>query len=146
MKEIKIPIIIEFTLIITYQNLADTNPRLLFPFVVFIITGMTSLIFAIMAAKPRMWRNINKGSDEFEILTHLSSYSNFALLEIDQYEESLDIVLDDPKLVRINLKKELYYLGKILEIKNRYLVFSYNIFMFGFLVSMVLFLAILIWV
>lgn len=130
---------------ITYQNLPNTNPPLLFPVVVFIITGMTSLIFAIMAAKPRMWRNIHKGSDAYEILTHLSSYSNFAMLGLEQYEENLEIVLHDPELVKINLKKELYYLGKILDIKNRYLVFSYNIFMFGFLVSMFLFLAILIW-
>jgi hypothetical protein len=131
---------------ITYQNLPSTNPPLLFPVVVFIITGMTSLIFAILAAKPRMWRNINKESSEYEILTHLASYSDFASLSSTQYEHHLDLVLSDPELVKINLKKELYHLGKILDIKNRYLVFSYNVFMFGFLVSMLLFLALLIWV
>lgn len=130
---------------ITYQNLPATNPSLLLPVVVFIITGMTSLIFAILAAKPRMWRNITKHSSEEEILKHLTSYSDFANLSVEQYEEKLDQMFASRDLVKTNLKKELYYLGKILDTKNRYLVFSYNVFMFGFVVSMIIFLSMLIW-
>lgn len=106
---------------------------------------MTSLIFAILAAKPRMWRNITKHSSEEEILKHLTSYSDFANLSVEQYEEKLDQMFASRDLVKTNLKKELYYLGKILDTKNRYLVFSYNVFMFGFVVSMIIFLSMLIW-
>lgn len=130
---------------VSYQNLASTNPTLLFPVVVFIITSMTSLIFAILAAKPRVWKSETENDSPEVTITHMASYSNFTKLNLEAYETKLETVLQDPQLMRTSLKKDLYFLGKVLELKNRYLSFSYNIFMFGFVASMLLFLSISIW-
>lgn len=130
---------------VSYQNLSSTNPTLLFPVVVFIITSMTSLIFAILAAKPRVWKSKSDNDGPEVTITHMASYSNFTKQSLDAYETKLETVLEDPQLMRTSLKKDLYFLGKILELKNRYLSFSYNIFMFGFLASMILFLSISLW-
>ncbi len=127
---------------ISYQNLPETHPKLLIPVGVFMITSLTSLIFAILCARPRFIRSIQKNSTDEIINENLSSFSNFTLLSLDQYENAIDKVFTDNYLMITNLKKDLYNTGKILDTKYKFLGFSYNIFMFGFVSCVVLFMII----
>lgn len=127
---------------ISYQNLPETHPKLLIPVGVFMITSLTSLIFAILCARPRFIRSIKSNSPEELINENLASFSNFTLLSIEEYENAIDHVFSDNYLMVTNLKRELYNTGKILDTKYKFLGFSYNIFMFGFVSCVVLFMII----
>jgi len=128
--------------LISYQNLPETHPKLLIPVGVFMITSLTSLIFAILCARPRFIRSIQRNSSDEMISVNLASFSNFTLLSLDQYEEAIDKVFTDNYMMITNLKRELYNTGKILDTKYKFLGFSYNIFMFGFVSCVVLFMII----
>ena len=39
--------------ILSYRNIPDTNPMVLLPVVIFLVTGLTSLIFAVLSIRPK---------------------------------------------------------------------------------------------
>jgi hypothetical protein len=49
----------------------------------------------------------------------------------------------DGELLYGNLTRDLYFLGKVLDKKYRYLTISYNVFMVGFIVTVMTFLLVL---
>jgi hypothetical protein len=52
----------------------------------------------------------------------------------------MDAVLRDGELLYGNMVRDLYFLGKVLDKKYRYLTMSYNIFMIGFIATVITFL------
>ena len=62
-------------------------------------------------------------------------FGNFVNLELEEYEEAMDAVLREGELMYGNMVRDLYFLGKVLDKKYRYLTNSYNIFMVGFVVQ-----------
>ena len=68
-------------------------------------------------------------------------FGNFVNLELEEYEEAMDAVLREGELMYGNMVRDLYFLGKVLDKKYRYLTNSYNIFMVGFVATVLIFLA-----
>ena len=52
----------------------------------------------------------------------------------------MEDVFNDSELLYGNMVRDLYYLGKVLDKKYRYLSISYNIFMVGFIATVGTFL------
>ena len=102
---------------------------------VFFITGLTSLVFAVLSARPKV-TTINKQSkDKILNQKNIVFFGNFVHLDLDQYEAAMDAVFRDGELMYGNMVRDLYYLGKVLDKKYRYLTTSYNIFMVGFVAT-----------
>jgi hypothetical protein len=70
-------------------------------------------------------------------------FGNFVTMDLEEYEESMDALFRDSELLYGNLTRDLYFLGKVLDKKYRYLKVSYNIFMIGFVATVVTFLIML---
>ena len=128
--------------LMTYKNIAETKPMVLMAVIIFFITGLTSLIFAVLSARPKVTTLNNKTKDKNIIQKNIVFFGNFVHLDLDQYEEAMDAVFRDGELMYGNMVRDLYYLGKVLDKKYRYLTTSYNIFMVGFVAtSITLFIA-----
>lgn len=126
--------------ILTYRNITETNPAVLLPIVVFLMTGLASLIFAVLSARPKV-TSLNKKAVNFEqAKRNIIFFGNFVSLDLEQYEAAMDAMFRDGELMYGNMTRDLYYLGKVLEKKYNYLGLSYNIFMIGFVTSVILFL------
>ena len=126
--------------ILSYRNIPETNPMVLLPVVIFLVTGLTSLIFAVLSIRPKV-TSLNQGEITPEqAKRNIVFFGNFVTMTIDQYEEAVDAVLRDGELLYGNMVRDLYYLGKVLDKKYRYLTLSYNIFMGGFIITVVTFL------
>ena len=74
-----------------------------------------------------------------------SSATSFSLetlsrLTSTSLNRAMDAMLRDGELLYGNMTRDLYFLGKVLEKKYRYLSISYNIFMVGFIITVGLFL------
>jgi len=120
---------------LSYRNIAETNPVVLLPVVIFLVTGLTSLIFAVLSARPKV-TSLNKNQDKaLEIQKNIVFFGNFVSLRLDQYEEAMDAMFHDSSLIYGNMTRDLYHLGKVLDKKYRYLTVSYNIFMLGFIAT-----------
>lgn len=129
--------------ILSYRNMAATNPPIVLPVIIFLVTGLTSLIFAVLSARPKVTSLNENASSKEEKRKNLVFFGNFVNMELEEYEESMDAIFRDSELLYGNLTRDLYHLGKVLDKKYRYLTVSYNIFMIGFVATVVTFLIML---
>jgi len=121
--------------LMTYKNLAETKPMILMAIIVFFITGLTSLIFAVLSARPKVTSVNKQAKDKILQQKNIVFFGNFVHLDLDEYEEAMDAVFRDGELMYGNMVRDLYFLGKVLDKKYRYLTTSYNIFMVGFVAT-----------
>lgn len=125
---------------LSYQNIGQTQPRILLPVLLFIVTGLTSLTFAVLSARPKVTKLNTDQLDLNQIKRNIAFFGNFVTLGLEQYEEALDAILRDDELLYGNMGRDLYYLGKVLEKKYYFLTLSYNTFMIGFFATAIAFL------
>lgn len=126
--------------ILSYQNITERNPLVLMPVVIFLVTGLTSLIFAVLSARPKVTSFLRPDSPMEKTRRNIVFFGNFVRLSLDQYEEAMDAMFRDGELIYGNMARDLYYLGKVLDKKYRFLTYSYNIFMVGFVATVLTFL------
>ena len=126
--------------ILTYKDYPNQNPVVLFPIVIFIVTGLTSLTFAVLSARPKVTAFFKEGVDMDKAKRNITFFGNFVSLNLDQYEEVMDEVFQSSELIYGNMVRDLYYLGKVLDKKYHYLRYSYSIFMLGFVATVLTFM------
>ena len=126
--------------ILSYRNLTEANPMILMPSIIFLVSGLTSLIFAVLSARPKVTSLNGKQTPEEEIKKNLVFFGNFVQLDLKQYQRGMDELFKDDKLLIDNMTRDLYFLGKVLDKKYRFLSFSYNVFMAGFALTVLTFL------
>ncbi len=126
--------------VLSYRNITETNPMVLMPAVIFLVTGLVSLTFAILSARPKVTRLAEKSVSPDELKRHLIFFGNFASLEECEFERMMDSVLRHGELLYGNMVRDLYHLGRVLDQKYRYLSISYNVFMVGFILTVLTFL------
>jgi len=126
--------------ILTYRNMANVNPKVVLPAVIFLVFALVSLIFAVLSARPKVTSLNNKEMPLETIRRNIVFFGNFVHLDLDQYEEAINEVSRDPELLYGNMTRDLYFLGKVLQKKYAYLTIAYNIFMLGFVVTVATFL------
>lgn len=119
---------------LTYQTLTSKNPLLVLPIVIFLVTGLTSLIFAVLSSRPRIHVPLPGQANPI-------FFGHFVHMSADQYEQAVDQMLRDGSVLYANMAQDIYQLGRVLDKKYRLLTFSYNVFMLGFVATVVAFLA-----
>ncbi len=120
---------------LSYRNIGENSPQILVPVVIFLVTGMTSLIFAVLSARPKVTKLNPPGQEAADAKQNLVFFGNFVHLDLDQYEAAMDELFQDTSLLYGNMVRDLYHLGKVLDKKYRFLAISYNIFMVGFIAT-----------
>ena len=67
--------------ILSYRNITETNPMIIVPVVIFLMTGLTSLICAVLSARPKVTR-INKSNMPLEeVQKNIVFFGNFVHLD-----------------------------------------------------------------
>jgi len=126
--------------ILSYRNIPDTNPMVLLPIVIFLFTGLASLICAVLSIRPKVTGPAEGAITFEEAKKNVVFFGHFVRLDLEQYEDAVDAVLRDGELLYGNMTRDLYFLGKVLDKKYRFLTMSYNIFMVGFIAEVLFFL------
>lgn len=122
--------------LLTYQSLTNRNPLYLLPIIMFLVTSLTSLIFAVLSSRPRVTNLVPTPGQ----LPSPVFFGNFVHLTLEQYEAATDAMLRDGRLLFGNMARDLYYLGLVLDKKYRLLTYSYTVFMMGFVATVGAFL------
>jgi len=125
---------------VSYRNIIETQPEILMPAIIFVVTGLTSLVFAVLSARPKVTSLTGEHLNMEEAKKNLVFFGNFVHLDLNQYEEAMDSMFRDSELIYGNMTRDLYYLGQVLHKKYRYLTISYNVFMIGFVATVLTFL------
>lgn len=125
---------------LSYQNIGQTKPQIILPVLIFLVTGLASLIFAVLSARPKVTMLNTPGLPQQELRKNILFFGNFVQLELNEYEEAIESLFNDSALLYGNMIRDTYYLGKVLDKKYRYLSVSYNVFMIGFIATFIAFL------
>lgn len=126
--------------LLTYKNITETTPIVLMPAVIFIVINMISLVFAVLSIRPKVTSLNNETSNPAVAKQNIIFFGNFVNLDLEKYEEAVDAMFRDGELLYGNMVRDLYYLGKVLDKKYRYLTLAYNTFMIGFVTTVITFL------
>lgn len=132
--------ILSVTLTVLLPKL-DNNGQFLIPSVVLLLTCLGSMILATLATRP----SISKGKSTKETIinkrSNLLFFGNFYNMELDEYEWGMKEMMKDNDFLYGSLTRDLYFLGKVLDKKYRYLRICYNVFMYGMILSVIAFAA-----
>jgi len=131
-------IILSIILTVLFRKFDDT-PQLLIPAFALTTSSMITIIFAILATRP----SISKGKfTEAEIKnrkTNLLFFGNFHGMGLDNYLWGMNEMMKDGKYLYNSLIKDIYFLGVVLGKKYKFLRISYTVFMYGLVISILLF-------
>lgn len=125
---------------LSYRNIGERHPAVLLPVIIFLVSGLASLIFAVLAARPKVTRLVKEGQLPDLSKGSIIFFGNFVPLQLEEYEEAMDALFRDGELLYGNMVRDMYYLGQVLDKKYRYLTVSYTLFMVGFIASVLLFI------
>jgi hypothetical protein len=71
--------------------------------------------------------------------SNLLFFGNFYNMKLEDFQWGMMEMIKNPDFQYSSMTRDLYYLGKVLAQKYRYLTFCYNVFMFGMILSVILF-------
>ncbi|GAB5520583.1 MAG: hypothetical protein RhofKO_28340 [Rhodothermales bacterium] len=120
---------------------ATTDPWLLIPSSILLVTCVAAIVYAVLAARPRVNSNSISLDDVRENRANILFFGNFANMSKDDYVEGMTDLMQSTDLLYLNMVRDLYGLGSVLSRKYRLVRTSYTIFMWGFTLSILVFIA-----
>jgi predicted metal-dependent HD superfamily phosphohydrolase len=132
-------IIISVILGVLFRRLED-YPNLIIPAVIFLLTGVVTIIFSVLATRP----NVNVGRFTREDIdkkkTNLLFFGNFHIMSLEDYTWGMTEMMKDTDYVYASMIQDIYHLGVVLGKKYKQLRIAYNVFMFGLIISVLAFM------
>jgi Pycsar effector protein len=122
----------------------DTNPWLLLPTSVLLIGCLASLVFAVLAARPRVTSRVVTLEDVRASRANILFFGSFVNLPEEDYITGMTELMQNPDELYLNMMRDLYGLGNVLQRKFRLLWYAYNLFMGGLATGVIAFIIVLI--
>jgi Pycsar effector protein len=113
----------------------------LVPIVVIMLSCLVSGVFAIQAARPKLIRANRAGAKDEK--SSLFFFGVIAKYRQHEYLDELQKLFDSGTDVYLHMSIDLYNQGLVLKRKYNLLGYAYQIFMFGFILGVVVFLGFL---
>jgi hypothetical protein len=124
------------------EAISDFGMLFMVPILIIILSSLTSLVFAIQAARPKLIKNkrpaITGNKTSLLFFGAMSAYTQA------EFIEKMHDVLDAGDELYDHLTIDIYNQGLILKRKFNLLVYAYLILMIGFVASVLIFLVIFI--
>ncbi len=118
----------------------DSNPWLLLPTSVLLVTCLASMIYAVLSARPRVSKEKVTLEDVRANRANILFFGNFYTLPRSDYVEGMEELMMDSERLYDNMARDLHGLGVVLAKKYRLLRVAYNIFMVGLVLSVTSFM------
>lgn len=118
----------------------EEYPNYILPTFLLVATCLTAMVFAILATRPKVTRGVVTKEDISKKQGNLLYFGNFHEMSLSEYKQGMHALMEDGSFLYDSMITDIYHLGSVLSEKYRLLRKSYNIFMFGFVVSVISFL------
>ncbi|MFK7906571.1 MAG: Pycsar system effector family protein [Chitinophagales bacterium] len=118
------------------------NPALFIPTIMLLLVCMLAIIAATLSTIPKVTMGTFTKEDIHQKKVNLLFFGNFFNVDLGDYEWGMKEMMKDRDYLYGSLIRDLYFLGKVLAKKYRYLRYCYNIFMYGLLITMVAFVVV----
>ncbi|MBK7380006.1 MAG: HD domain-containing protein [Ignavibacteriales bacterium] len=117
----------------------DTNPHLILPTIILVISSLSTLVYAISVTKPKITSGLFSKDDVEKRNVNLMFFGNFCNMDLKTFEWGMNELIKDSEFLYSNMIKDYYYLGKVLGEKYKKLRITYSIFMYGIIISFIVF-------
>lgn len=128
-------IILSVVISVLLRRLSE-DPHLIIPTIMLVLVCVATIVFAVKATRP----NISEGTFTKEDIqnkkTNLLFFGNFHNMTLPDYDWAMREMLNSRDYLYGSMVKDIYFLGVVLAKKYRLLRISYNIFMYGLILSM----------
>jgi hypothetical protein len=113
--------------------------RLMIPAIMLLIINLVTIVFAILATRPVLPRGEFTSEDVKTKNVNLLFFGNFYNMQLDEYMSSMAKMMNDKEFLYESLVRDVYGQGIVLGRKYKLLRTSYNVFMFGLIISVIAF-------
>ena len=120
----------------------EKNPWLLIPTSLFLIGCLGSLIFAVLAARPRVTSHVVTRESAIENRTNVLFFGNFHHMPQEDYVYVMKEVVQDPTQIYEMMIKDIYGVGSVLQKKYEMIRRSYTVFLGALVVGVVGFISV----
>lgn len=125
------------------ENFFYDSPGFALPVIILLLSSLTALVFAVFSAKPSVTTSeLGDKFDPHSAETNMLYFGNFLQIEKEDFVVYMDTLKIDQEELYNDLSRDLYNLGLVLQKKYRLLTISYNVFVGGLVLSVLVFLAI----
>ena len=127
-------------IIASFSSRIDSGSMMQFPTAILLITCMMSLIYSVLAARPRVSNEIVTLDDVRSNRSNILFFGNFHTMERDDFVTGIEELMTDSERLYDTMARDLHGLGSVLSKKFSLLRVAYNIFMVGLVISVCSFL------
>ncbi|MEX6689403.1 DUF5706 domain-containing protein [Danxiaibacter flavus] len=131
-------IIISVLLSVLLRKIED-YPHLTIPSVMLLAVCVITTVFSIIATRPKIPSGTFTPEDIRQKKVNLLFFGNFYRMNLEEYTDGMLHMMNDREFLYGSLIKDVYSQGTVLGKKYRMLRISYNVFMFGMVVSVIAF-------
>ena len=131
-------VVISVVISVLFRKL-DTNPYMAIPTFVFLAVCLVTIVYAVLASRPKVTSGMFTREDIENKRANLLFFGNFFNVPVDDFEWGMREMLKDKDYLYGSMIRDFYYLGQVLGRKYQHLRTSYNVFMYGFVFSILLY-------
>ena len=135
-----ISVIVSITGIGSLGSGLENKGSIMVPVVLIILTCLSSVVYAIQAARPHLIKDKQKTGFVKSGKSSILFFGNISKMTMDEYLEDMDELLNSRESIYKNMTIDIYNQGKVLQRKYHLLSIAYLIFMYGFVFSVLTFL------
>lgn len=131
-------IIISVLLSLLLRKIED-HTNLEIPAIILLSVNLFTIIFSILATRPQIPTGTFSKADLEQKKVNLLFFGNFYRMNLEEYAAGMLQMMDDKDFLYGSLIRDVYNQGIVLGKKYRWLRLSYNVFMYGLIVSVIAF-------
>jgi len=124
----------------------DSNPWLLIPTTLFLLGTLVSIIFAILAARPRVSSTYIDLQDLRHSEGNILFFGNFYKLQESEFLEGMTNLIRDKTVLYESMIRDIYGLGAVLHKKFSLLQVAYMSFMIALILGVTSFIGVFFWI
>jgi predicted metal-dependent HD superfamily phosphohydrolase len=132
-------IIISVLLSLLLRKIED-HTNLAIPATLLLFVNLVTIIFSILATRPHIPPGTFTKADLDDKKVNLLFFGNFYRMSLEEYAGGMLVMMDDKDFLYGSLIRDVYYQGIALGKKYLWLRWSYNVFMYGLIASVLAFL------
>ena len=114
-------------------------PVITLPAVVFVVTCLITIIFAILSTRPKISSGKFTKEDIHNKKVNLLFFGNFYNMEAEEYDWAVKEMMKDSNYLYSSMIRDQYSLGRVIGKKYHLLRIAYTVFMIGIILSSILF-------
>jgi len=123
----------------------DANPWLFLPTTVLLVGSLVSMIYAILAARPRVSHLPITLSDLQHSEGNILFFGNFANMSENDFVEGMEELMEEKTLVYETMTRNIHGLGSVLNKKFAFLQVAYTSFMIALILGVTAFIGVFFW-